>query len=399
MQLTFDRRWLIVLAVIPIFYNPLLAMVNAHVAQQSFISAALSEIIILAAVFFYVFSKGIQRDQVDALFLLLLAFFGVVLALMASGRVYVDFFRNMLIVAAFTLLGRKLTLDELLLVFKIIVSVSLIGLLIEVISLDLYVSIFQPAQYFAATRGNEIAEFNEVGVFGNALGFEGRFGYGLFDGPRTSSIFLEQVTLGNMTIVMSAFVAAFYRYLTFKWWAVTASFVVLSLLSSESRLALLMVLILLFGRQALQNIGKIWLILMPIFFVMAGSVYAFIYPEYTGDTFAGRLSLGFNSFNELKLGDYFGFGVDKASRLMDAGYAYIFCSGTIFGALGFWWFLFYQYRFLSYESVMFFSGLVVFLILALSIGGTAIFSIKVAAFYWLVCGYLSRCKEPVLVVS
>jgi putative polymerase len=393
LRIEFDRRWVILLALLPLLYNPMLAIVNAHIMHLNFAIAAASEISIIFLIALYIFRNGIEKRHSKAIALMAVAFAAFGLTFLASGKLYVDFIRNMLIVVFFTLLGAELKKQEIILIFKITLSIVLSVLVLEVINLQLYVALFEPALYFLNTRGNEIAEFNELGVFGNALGFEGRFGYGLFDGPRTSSIFLEQVTLANMTIVIAVMLSVFYELLSRLWKSLAFIFIVLSLLSTESRLAMAVVILIWFGFFIFPKIHKVWLLFLIPIILTFGSMHAILNPVYSDDNFSGRISLGFGYLVNLDMQDLFGMGVLKVGHLWDAGYAYIICSGTIFGAVAFWVYLFGLYTVDSIESRRFFSGLLLFLVLALSIGGTAVFSIKVAFLFWLVAGFLGKTNE------
>lgn len=393
LRIEFDRRWLIVLALLPLLYNPILAIVNAHVFHLNFAIAAVSEISILLLIALYIFRNGIEKRHATAIALLVVAFAACGLTYLASGMLYVDFIRNMLIVAFLSLLGAELKKQEIILIFKITLSIVLSVLILEIVSLQLYVNLFEPALYFLNTRGNELSEFNELGVFGNALGFEGRFGYGLFSGPRTSSIFLEQVTLANMTIVIAIIFSTFYEYLNRLWRLLAFFFIVLSLLSTESRLAMAVVVMIFLGFFIFSKVHKVWLFFLIPIVLTLGSTHAILNPLYSGDDFSGRISLGFGYFVNLEAQDLFGFGVLKVGHLWDSGYAYIICSGTIFGAIAFLVYLFSLYSMDTIESRRFFTGLVLFLVLALSIGGTAIFSIKAAFIFWLVAGFLGGKNE------
>jgi hypothetical protein len=386
----FSRNWVIFFAVSPLFYNAVLAIINAHVITINLFFVAATEILILSLVALYVFRDGLKKSHAFAIGLLVTAFLSAILTYLASGIIYIDFIRNIMIVSFFSLLGADLEKDEIIGIFKISLAAVLSVLILEVLDISLYVELFQPALYFSNTRGNEISEFNDIGVFGNALGFDGRFGYGVFSGPRTSSIFLEQVTLGNMTAVIAIFFSAFYTSLSRTWKISAVIFILLSLLSSESRLALVVVTISLIGFFVFPHVHKIWLLLAGFCVVIFGVMYAALNPIYSGDNFSGRISLGFGHLIDLSLIDFIGAGVGKVGGLWDAGYAYIFCSGTVFGATYFFIYLYGLYNLDSIATRRFFSGLIIFILVALSIGGTAIFSIKFSYLFWLTAGYFSK---------
>lgn len=378
------------MALLPLFYNPMLAIVNAHIIPLSYVVAAVSETVILIVVSIFVFRKGVLKSQADAVFIIVVACLASIITYLASSVVYIDFIRNILIVSLFTLLGRELLNSEILLVFWCAVSLVMVFLVLEIVSLETYVDIFGPALYYENTRGNEVSEFNEVGVFGNALGFEGRFSYGVISGPRTSSIFLEQVGLANFTIIAAIFFVCYFKNIPAYSSVFLFVFIVLSLLSTESRSAIITIFLFVILFKPVQRCDPLVVMAVMPMTVLLGLVYAAFNSEKVGDNFGGRIVHGFGHLINLNVGDLFGFGVDKINNLWDSGYAYLICSGTLFGALSFWWFLYKQLNRRSMDSKMFIFGVCLFLSLSLSIGGTAVFSIKVAFMYWLIIGYLSR---------
>ncbi|MGL1668947.1 hypothetical protein ACSTHX_00660, partial [Vibrio parahaemolyticus] len=86
-------------------------------------------------------------------------------------------------------------------VLAIVNVVVLAVLLLEVLDLPSYVATFQPARFYQATRGAEIAFYNTTGLWGGAINVEGHFNVGLYNGPRTSSIFLEMVSNANFAVI------------------------------------------------------------------------------------------------------------------------------------------------------------------------------------------------------
>lgn len=384
------RKWLIYLCLLPMLYNPILAIVNAHVMPLSFIYAAVSETLILFTVLLYVFRRGVEVTQKAAILLIVIALYSMALSWLASGFLYVDFLRNMLIVCCFTLLGKQLRLSEIIHIYKFCLFLTLFFLVIELVDLHFFVSIFEPAYYYQNTRGVEAREYNDIGVFHNALRLEGRFNYGLFSGPRSTSLFLDQVTLSNMTIVIAILTSVLSSVLNRVWKFIAIFFICLSLLATESRTSLGVVTVVFLGHYYFPRVPKVVTLFIVPLVVLAGSAYAEFNPVYTGDTLTGRMSLGFGHLNNLDIIDYFGGGASRVGELFDAGYAYVICSGTIFGALYFYKYLISLYRVDDVFNRRLFTGLFLFISLSLCVAGTAIFSMKMAFLYWLTCGYFSQ---------
>lgn len=393
MIIAFDRRWLLLLAILPLVYNAILAFLNAHVAAQGFLIVALVEVSILSVVFLYVFRNGVRENQSLELAFLAVAFSTMLLVYISSGSIYVDFVRNVLVLVAFSLLGKEFSRSEVYLIYKITVLIVSLFLLLELVSLDFYVWLFEPASYFSTTRGYDISEQNELGVFGNALGFEGRFGYGVFDGPRTSSIFLEQVGLSNMLIVVAAYSVCFFRDLNLRWRITVFLLLIIGLLSNESRLAALMVTLYAIVYMFRVRASMVSLIFVVLAVVVFGLVISVLYDGVVGDSFLGRVVLGFSHLRNLNLHHYFGGGVDKLDVLWDSGYAYLICSGTVFGALFYWFYFFCKYPNVGLSSNQYYLCILLFVVFYLAVGGTAVFSSKVAYLYWLGLGCFEKRGE------
>ncbi len=192
-----------VLVILAVTYNAILALINSLFFELSRGLVIFTEISILGASLAVVFtqSKLLEKDK-HVVFLFLSVLFSTLLIFLSSQIIFIDAIRNILIICVFFLVGSRLSEEHIHKVFLYISFVIVFFLIIEILMLELYVGLFEPALYYQNTRGVEIKEFNQTGVFGNAEGFAGRFSYGVFSGPRTSSIFLEQVGLANFCTVL-----------------------------------------------------------------------------------------------------------------------------------------------------------------------------------------------------
>ena len=135
------------------------------------------------------------------------------------------------------------------------------------------------------------------------------------------------------------------------------------------------------------------LIFVVLAVVVFGLVISVLYDGVVGDSFLGRVVLGFSHLRNLNLHHYFGGGVEKLDVLWDSGYAYLICSGTVFGALFYWFYFFCKYSNVGISSNQYYFCILLFVVFYLAVGGTAVFSSKVAYFYWLGLGCFEKRGE------
>lgn len=378
------------IGVLALTFNAILAFVNAHFLAVSMTWVIAVEAMLYLLCLSYIFFLGISEDERLPLVLLIVAFTSCLLTSISSGYLFLDFLRNMLIVFVFFMLGRRASFKQVEYVFWCAFAIVLFILLLEIFNIDYYVHLFEPATYYSATRGNELKEFNDLGVFGNAIGFEERFSYGIFSGPRTSSIFLEQVSLANFSAVVMIYYAVFKDRLSvyLKWFIF--SFVTLVLITNESRTALIFVVFSLTFVWFMARANYVWLVFLAPTIIVFGVAYVGFFPPQFGDNIAGRVYLGFSNFAELQLVEYILGAAGRIKEYYDSGYAYIFASGTALGAFAFWYFLLFSVKVYDRGSNVFVWLVNIFFSLNLIIGGTAVYSVKVAFLLWLIAGYISK---------
>lgn len=383
----------ILICLLPIIYNAILAIVNAHLITIDIKSVIITEIAILATAIRLALKSGPERMDVYAFSLIILASFGLVLSLLQTGSFFVDHIRNTLIIFAGFILGRRINWLTALGLYKVIIILFSIILLIEISYLPLYVELFNPPSYFANTRGFEIVESNDVGVFSNALGFEGRFSLSVFNGPRTSSLMLEQVSLSYLVIVLSLFTMSFWKMIPINWKLCFALFATLVVLSNESRLAIIMIVFFAIGYFIFPRLQRFVSFYIAPVLLIFGSLISIIFNDVSGDNFIGRIVYSFDHLFKLTLADYFGAGSMKVKQLFDSGYTYLLCAGTIFGALALYIFTSISVFTDNSTARRYVFGLNIYLWLALMIAGTSVFSIKTSFLLWLFAGYASNSKN------
>ncbi len=382
---------LFAIVVIAVCYNGFLAFVNANIISLNYSIVALTEISVLMLVLGLILHSGLEMSDSREIILITSI---VVLALIISilnQKLFIDSIRNFLVIVAFFLLGKRASEQTVHNVFFIISSVVFVFLLLEIFALDIYVQILKPAFYYETTRGFAESEYNSIGVFKNALSFEGRFSFGIFDGPRTASIFLEQVSLSNFAVILAIYIAVFAEKIQFKNKLIFISLIILILISSRSRAALALVVLVWIGYYLVPLMPKrIALAILPMSSLVAIFTYIFFAEGYDqfGDSLKGRLSLTGSLLYDIDFKSIFALQVRNLGLYGDSGLAYVINTNMLFGMIILWLYIGLitpantnmQLRFLFLANMYFFA--------ILTISGTSVFSIKTAALLWFLAGFL-----------
>lgn len=382
-----------ILVIFAVFYNCFLAIVNAHFFRVNVSLTILSEIFIIGIAFFLMFEKGFFQGEKWFLWgLVLFSTLAIYLTLL-NGRVIVDGLRNFLIMFAFFSIGSRIGLEKVISIFFGVTCIILFFIVVEILFIDVYVAIFQPALYYAATRGQEVSQFNEVGLFNNALGFASRFSFGLFDVPRTSSIFLEQVSLANFATVLTVFCVTFYSCLKKKHVLVFVLTIFLVLTTNNTRTASILFLIIGLGYFVFPLLPKYFNFLYPVLILSVSMVIYLLSPGHEGDDLVGRINISMEHFLNLNFYDYIGFAANKLYRLYDSGYAYIVGANTFVGATYIWFLISFVLKqdHAFTKRCAYSVGLYFFV--NILIGGTAVYSMKVASLLWLIIGAASAVQN------
>jgi putative polymerase len=379
---------IIVLTFTGVTYNAWLALINAHIATLSPALTVVSELAIIGLLAAVVYLDGFKQQDKTALALIGLAFVSLVINYVASGIILLDSVRNALIIGLFFMAGLRCDKPTLLTAFKWCTVCVLGVLLLEIISLEHYVKLFQPAIYFAQVKGLTVQEFNDVGVFGAALGYQSRFSFGLFSGPRTSSLFLEQVALGNfatIALLYAFLVKTSQRYITF----MAAACALLIILSSNSRfgfgMALLMLLITIFPFKKPPFSNSLAIVTI----LGAGLIYSSMIEINEFDSLKGRLHHGFKSLQHMDILEYFGFATHKIANFGDAGLAYTIINFGLIGTIVLFSMILNSINQRSQHYILAAILIALYFVLSLVISGTSVYSMKTAPLLWLLLGYIT----------
>ncbi len=382
------------LVILSIIYNAVLAFVNINIMQVGMVHVAIAEFAILSIGISYVAlnNKKLVHPSPHFLFLFIIILFAT-LVMVANGEFYIKIIRDMFIVVFFVLLGTLMERQSLIKTFKILTLLTLGVLCIEIIASETYLNLFNPASYYQNTRG--IEPFMDSKYFRNAITAESRFSYNFISDVRTSSLFLEQVSLANFSMVLMIFVTSFWKNLTRNEALFFVFSIILFVLTNDSRTASALIILLWLGYYFFPKLPKqAFVLILPALILM--SVAFFYDPSMTGqgltsDDLKGRFGLTVGKLSELDFKTaYLGSLGNSITSTGDSGYAYIIYATTLFGLIAFW----------LYTAVLMSPGNLenarryayaasIFIAVNLMIGA-AIFSIKVAAILWLLAGYFYK---------
>jgi hypothetical protein len=385
------------LIVISILLNAILALITAHIFPVSNTLVIFSELSIYVFSIFLIVKTGPKNGDKPVYQLFAVIVFATLLVSIAGGFIFVDAIRNFLIICLFTLLG--LRINEVY-VHKAVFTVSVCVftfLVIEIISLDLYVSIFEPAKYYASSRGKGISEFNELGVFNAALGFSTRFSYGIFSGPRASSVFLEQVGLGNFSQILCIYLLVFNKALKplLKLFYMLVIFVAVTSAESRSAGGVIALFILIFLFKDFIPAYTNALVLPFVLFI--GFAFLNLFEFTYADNLSGRFYLGMKHLADFNVLELVGGGIKNINNYWDSGYPYLLASTTIFGVVSFYFFCsFYLHQ--GFERARLLAILVtLYIFLNIIVSGNSTYSIKTAPLLWLMFGFVGQQRNRVIV--
>ncbi|KQV84544.1 hypothetical protein ASC90_02685 [Rhizobium sp. Root1220] len=383
----------LVLGLLSVLYNGLLAYINHNIFPLSMTHVAASEGLIMAGAVLYLLKRGIYEDDLPGLLFMLFTLVVTIYVSVLNRMAFIDHFRNVLIIFCFAGLGSWSNERTLKLTFRIAALAVLIFLIFEIVDVKFYVSLVHPSDYFANTRGLKPYSFNTTGLFQNALGFPGRFSFGIID-HRSSSIFLEQVSLANFCGVIAVYLISMWDRLS-RWdrmLMIATSLLILT--TNDTRTMLIFSLACIAGYFVFPMIPKLFsLMLMPLI-VAAGFLVYLREPNATGDNFTGRINLTMKKLMEIDPLAPLGLSVDRIAEFADSGYVYLLYGATIFGVIAFWLFVCLYPAGTTPAQRRAAHSLSLFIFLNMMIGGTAIFSMKISGLLWLVIGYMRFVDKP-----
>jgi len=371
-----------------IAYNAVLAIVNAHVTSLTMTQVASCEFAILLLVVITIARTGLRPTDSLPIALGAVFFLGALILSFVNGQLVVEALRNCAIIVLFTMLGMRCEARTVRIVFTAAVGLVLAVMLFELLTVDTYVALFQPQSYFLNTRGIGEDAVDQNGLFPNAMGFSGRFSFGLFSSPRTSSIFLEQTSLANFASVAAVYLVTLWRSLSRPVRVLGVACVVLALLSNNTRMASVFAILVFAGYWAFPRLPARGTFIIPIILVVLALVMADYLGESRQDDFAGRIGLSLQMLALTDLPAALGARALEAGSFPDSGYSYILYSSSIVGALALWFYVSSVVPTGSPEQRRCGWAIALFVFINLIVAGNAVFSMKIAGLLWLLAGFM-----------
>lgn len=375
------------LLVLAVGFNGLLGMVNATITPLSGLHVAATEMLIAGVGTLLCLLYFRQVNRMWPAFLFLGAFAVVFLVMAAFNQnFFIKAIRDIYMIPLFFLLGGLIRERALVTALVWLTGLTLAVLLLEWFWTDGYVALFHPSSYYENTRGIPPQVFNKTGLFNNALGFEGRFTFGVFDTHRLSSIFLEQVSLGNFCAFLSLSLCAFWGKMKAWQKIMTALTIALILLTNESRSATALSVLFLAGYFIFPRLPAFSaLFYFPL--ILTSAWLLFYDPNYNfADTVTGRIAHTMALLSEVGLRDAFLGNSDKIAVTADSGYTYALYSQTIFGVIALWLMVSLSIPQDDPGARRYAHGLALYIFFNLLIG-PGVYSLKIAAPLWVIAGY------------
>lgn len=391
-----DNRWnfaAVTITSLATLYFGILALINAHFVSVNYATVAAAEGLILLSAAVVIVSTRFKADDTLPIVLLFAFALLTVWVSLLNDSIFPDPLRNIAIISLFTMLGLHTSPKHVDITFMVLSVVTLLFLTLEIGSTDLYVEVLKPASFYQNFRGFQAKEWDESGLFGNALGFASRWSFGLFS-HRTSSIFTEQVSLANFAGVLTVMMLTRWPVLPKRLRLLHVVTILAILLTNSSRTSTMLAVasVALYAvYPRLPRYGT--LLIAPLILLCAFGMIA-VTGLSNQDDLVGRVSITVKALQGGRLPFWLGAEVYKSSTFLDTGYAYVISSTSIVGLLLFWFYVGVIVPQRSTVQKRCAYALALYIFGNMLIGGTAIFAMKVAAPLWLLVGMTAKWSKP-----
>lgn len=373
-------------------YNMLLAFLNARGLPISTVMVGGTEFLILGACGLALLLSGFRTTDSPAI--LLIAFFLVdaLIVSLVNGAPFPEMARNAAVIGLFLMIGERVREPVVHRTVALLAGLVFVILLLESVSVESYAWLLEPGRYFEQTRGISRFELDEIGLFANALGFDDRFSILNIVGHRTSSIFLEQVSLANFATVLTVFLVSFWQRLSLTVRVAYPLLIAFILVTNNSRTALAIAIAAPLVYLVAPKLPRlVTLALMPLT-LLGALLVALVAPPSKEDDLVGRLGLTIRTLRDLDIHALLGAKAEQAANFLDSGYTFVIYASSILGMLVLWFFfsVIGAGAGAAQKRASLMAGL--YLFLNLTVSGTSVFSIKTAALLWFLVGFL-RAEE------
>lgn len=372
--------------------NPLLAIVNGHVATLTPTFVAIVQAVLVAAGFACAWPILLARGS---RWTMLTIFMVVMFCISTIGRgvLIPKYLGDMLLMPAFILLGMIIDHRKMgTFFFWANIGVALFAVY-ELLFPVSFADLFKVPDYYVATRGfDEDAFWADNGLFlSSQRPGEGRLLLPWTGFHRASSIFLEPVALGNWCILATICIFAFWRDWTRFRRILTLIAIAIGLIACDGRLAMacmgVLILVLPWAPRLPDWISVMTLPLVALISLVAMPLGL---EQFEGDTLLGRLRAGTQSLMGMSWADVAGFGGVTGFNY-DSGISYFILTQSIL-VLVVTWTLFTLYPKCNIHGGYVKLGTALFISLCLPISNS-IFSVKTGALMWAIFGSILLERE------
>jgi len=383
------------LLILAVLFNPLLAIVNAHVTplnQASVVGAELA--LVIAAHIVAGLNYRPQMLTWYALVAVLLVF--ATYRWIALEQVEAKYLRDVLLIPTFIVLGMTFDKRNLTRVVLAIHAIMLIVLVLEAVNTAAYSDLFRIQDYYISTRGYEVADFwnKQSDLYVSATRPDSRM-FSFIDLHRLSSIFLEPVSLGNYCVIVTAFVCARYSRLSVTARAFLIGGTLVALVECDGRLAAAASILIIAASLAAPYLPR-----HSALMYLPGAVGAAFLLTSLGhfqpgeDNFSGRIAHTVDLLSQFGLDEYLGVSDQPKllSQAVDSGVAYLIITQSVLAFAALWTFIVLGSAERNREQIRFTHATAIYLSLVMMVS-YAFLTIKTAALLWFIYGALQRSRQ------
>ena len=376
-----------------ILFNTVLALINANVMPLSRGFVVLAEIGLTAMAVLLILKSWRPTMLpwiVLILFLMILFFFGIVI----NQEINLKYIRDALIFPIYVLLGMTWAGRPILPLLVAIQAIIFAVFLFEALIPSGYAQVFNVSSYYINTRDYtpEDWTYHVEGFFISAFRPDARFIPGFDWLHRTSSVFLEPVSLGNYVTLTTILILTFWHAMGARTRAFMVFSTALLLIGSDSRLGSVTGLIIIAATPLFVRAPRY----LHVFYVPIVIIVAILAVESQGfrpgeDDFPGRIAAGLHVLANMDFMELMG-ETSNIDRYVDSGIAYFVASQGVLGLTAILVMIGFGFGERSGPDRIFIHGITTYFALSLLVSYSA-FSIKTAALMWFVYGYLLASRE------
>ncbi|MFL0418885.1 hypothetical protein ACH0CP_13725 [Sphingomonas sp. 179-I 2A4 NHS] len=374
-----------------LLFNFAAAWVNANVTALTPGSIVLIQGLLLAGAF-GIGVLGGDRDRLTWLMILWLMFVwwvGLSLFRQAASPKYLGD------IAAFPIFALMGTVVRPRMIPIFLVATQILAVVIglwEAIDPVKYGVAIDVAKYYANTRGVEATIYDPdlSGLYLNATRPVGRLLLPQLDIHRVSSLFLEPVSLGNWTVVVTIFLCTFWRRMALWMRVVLIAGNVILLVMCDGRFAIIASVVVIGACLVAPKLPRgIALAFPAATMILLASVRGLGALPSGGDTLPGRLAKSLYYFERQSLIELFGLNTSVPGYTFDSGWTYFTQTQSVLGLIAFWCLLCLMLPLRTPEAKRFIIGVTLFFALSMPVSNSFI-SIKAAAILFVCYGCLRR---------